>query len=271
MDYNALTAWGTLLAVAVALGLGVYPILKESRDKRATASRVRRQFVAILISMWQRFMHEVPQPTHAYHITDRDRADLGELRGVYPQVTLLSSGEEHSITKYYFALSAAFAVDSILSEQVLSLADSCLEALKSMGSEAEGAGYSFSGGAREKAMVKDLEMRRMVMAWPETMRTSGLDWSKERPQVLSSDLPEDEKALTARLKQVQDFLFNPMETEEYKPFARYLEREISDRLSIHASRRSKTQSTVNLVFSIIAGVGAIIAIVIAVIDHLPKN
>lgn len=119
-------------------------------------------------------------------------------------------------------------------------------------------------------MAKDLEMRRMVMAWPETMRSTGLDWSKERPHVLSSDLPEDEKALTERLKQVQDFLFDPSETEEHKPLARYLEREISGRLSIHASRRSKRQSTVNLVFSIIAGVGAIVAIALAVIGLL-KN
>ena len=125
------------------------------------------------------------------------------------------------------------------------------------------------GVKRDKAMAKDLEMRRMVMAWPERMRSTGLDLSKERPQVLSSDLPEDER-LTARLKQVQDFLFDPAETEEHKPFARTLEREISDRLSIHANRRSKRQSTVNLVFSIIAGVGAIVAIAISIISLL-KN
>lgn len=116
-------------------------------------------------------------------------------------------------------------------------------------------------------MAKDLEMRRMVMAWPERMRSTTLDLSKERPQVLSSDLPEDEKALTARLKQVQDFLFDSGKTEEHKPFARTLEREISDRLSIHANRRSKRQSTVNLVFSIIAGVGAIVAIAISLLKN----
>ncbi len=117
-------------------------------------------------------------------------------------------------------------------------------------------------------MAKDLEMRRMVMAWPERMRSTGLDLSKKRPQVLSPDVPEDERALTARLKQVQDFIFNPAETEEHKPFARNLEREISDRLSILSGQRSKRQSTVNLVFSVIAGVGAIIAIVIAIIGLL---
>ena len=37
VDYNALTAWGTLGAVVVALALGVYPILKERKDKRAAA------------------------------------------------------------------------------------------------------------------------------------------------------------------------------------------------------------------------------------------
>lgn len=137
IDYNAMIAWVTLAAVLVALGLGIYPILKEGIDKRATASRVRAQFIAILLPMWQRFINERHQPMHVYHITDRDRADLGELRSVYPQVTLLSSKEQRPIMMYYLALSGAFALDTILSEKVRSLADSCLDALKAIGQKPE--------------------------------------------------------------------------------------------------------------------------------------
>jgi len=122
IDNNALTAWGTLSAVIVALGLGVFPIWKERMEKRAAARIIREQIGALLYPVMVNCMAFRSTKEQLYALKPLDREYLSELRTLCPSVVKLTAKEGEGVRQLYLVMTASYAY-AANSEEKISRAD----------------------------------------------------------------------------------------------------------------------------------------------------
>lgn len=130
MDYNALTAWGTLAAVVVALFLGVLPIWREHRASKVMARHVRDQITTILTVMRGRCWTRLRGPDSSFLLEDADRDILAQLRTVYPHVTMLTPAEVDRIGVVYFFMNAYLINHRVERKDLQQISDSVVAADK---------------------------------------------------------------------------------------------------------------------------------------------
>ncbi|MGA2766482.1 MAG: hypothetical protein ABSG17_24320 [Spirochaetia bacterium] len=128
IDYNALSAWGTIVAAVVALGLGVYPVWKERLEKRAMARNIRQQLLALLTSMGIKYRVSLSTVARSLLVTNKEPNQLSELRALYPHATLLTPKERSLVAAVYLVMSVAHNFDRIEAGALVDLEKAVREA-----------------------------------------------------------------------------------------------------------------------------------------------
>jgi hypothetical protein len=129
MDYNALTAWGTLGAVVVALALGVVPIWRERRDKIVMARSIRLQVFTLLETLSVRCRDWQSRADPAFSPDPESREALAELRATLPQLTLLTNSERVAVGAVYHLLSVRQNV-GLVDRQIIDMLSKAVEKAK---------------------------------------------------------------------------------------------------------------------------------------------
>lgn len=151
MDYSGLTAWATLLAVIVALGLGVYPIMKDRRERKAEAESLREELSALLhpiMVKWQeagrKRVYDIRETkpkgsVPPYVLKQEDREQLVELRSLYPELNKLTTKERLDIKLLYHRMSTSYLHETLENREVTFFEKSIRDILNEMGRfDAEG-------------------------------------------------------------------------------------------------------------------------------------
>lgn len=98
--YTALTAWGTVGAVLVAL---FYPICRESKDNREKARILRKQLL-VKIAVVECASRQLPNIEQFGYSTEESRRTSAEISALFPQTAVLTSEEQAVISKLFLLL-----------------------------------------------------------------------------------------------------------------------------------------------------------------------
>jgi hypothetical protein len=108
VDYNTVTAWATVGAVIVALGLGVYPIMKDRCEREADAESLRDQLAVLLYLMWQTAETFLCGNEGSYLILESDWNRLAQFQVLYPEASKLSQKERVRVRVLYFSMAQLY-------------------------------------------------------------------------------------------------------------------------------------------------------------------
>ena len=179
MDYNAITAWGTLGAVLAALGLGAYPIWKDHFDRRAVAGNIRVQLLLILSKIEIKCVRRLATADSSFLIERKERDQFAKLQALYPQATLLTRKEQNSVGRVYILVSMGH-------EQRWRIGREGAKQLENAIEKAQSRLLEMVSGSSKKARLRQAKASiaalLMAAARKQNVRLKGVRWSYQRTQ-----------------------------------------------------------------------------------------
>jgi hypothetical protein len=137
VNYEALTAWGTLSAVFVALFASIFPLWRELRARQERADTLRRtiymNLYSITVSLEAFLKSEIAKKGEDYKVPSADSGMFAELKACYPQALILQKKHFEALHPIYFYLSILTPGAVMRAEIVEGIVKDCRKALDVLG------------------------------------------------------------------------------------------------------------------------------------------